>query len=157
MLNSMPTVSVLRIPAWLLLLASFSSLVRAAYCAPVFPVSVKKKVPKQTTHSTKKKGWQAANHLCLRKSAQHNSQQTSFFRHWRIARSTSLHVPKNFRTLCWGANRIWTVLFSVCGKDESIREWRKGCTSLWHCLRRLISSLHSSVCRWGERSGCMLS
>lgn len=54
MLNSMPTVSVLRTPAWLLVWASFSSLVRVAYCAPVFPVSVKKKVPKQTTHSHRK-------------------------------------------------------------------------------------------------------
>jgi len=53
----------------------------------------------------------------------------SFFRQCRIARSMSLHVPKNFMTLC----------------------------SWWHCFRRAISSLHSSVCRWGDKSGCMPS
>lgn len=29
-------------------------------------------------------------------------------------------------------------------------------TSLWHFLSRLIMRLHSSVCRWGDRSGCIL-
>lgn len=29
-----------------------------------------------------------------------NDRRTSSFRQWRISRSTSLHVPKNFMTLC---------------------------------------------------------
>lgn len=32
---------------------------------------------------------------------------TSFFRQWRIARSMSLHVPKNFMTLCWWRHEKW--------------------------------------------------
>lgn len=51
----------------------------------------------------------------------------SFFKHFRISRSISLQWPKNLRTLC----------------------------SLWHFLSRLIMRLHSSVCRWGDRSGCI--
>lgn len=53
----------------------------------------------------------------------------SFFKHFRISRSISLQWPKNFKMLC----------------------------SLWHFLSRLITRLHSSVCRWGDRSGCIFS
>lgn len=39
--------------------------------------------------------------MCFLYLKKQQQQQTSIFRHWRMARSTSLHFPKNFMTLCY--------------------------------------------------------
>lgn len=51
----------------------------------------------------------------------------SFFKHFLISRSRSLQRPKNFRMLWF----------------------------LWHSLSKLIKTLHSSVCKCGDKSGCI--
>lgn len=51
----------------------------------------------------------------------------SFFKHFLISRSRSLQWPKNFRMLWF----------------------------LWHSLSKLIKTLHSSVCKCGDKSGCI--
>lgn len=52
----------------------------------------------------------------------------SFFKHFLISRSRSLQWPKNFRMLWF----------------------------LWHSFSRLIRTLHSSVCKCGDKSGCIV-
>lgn len=52
---------------------------------------------------------------------------------------------KELQEIVLRSEKIDIVWFSVWVKPGGIL--REGLTSVWHCLRRLIISLHSSVCR----------
>lgn len=55
------------------------------------------------------------------------------------------------------ANKVLHNFISMHVNHREIVTFGDWLTSLWHCLSWLISSLHSSVWRWGDRSGCILS
>lgn len=89
-----------RAPCWALLSASFSSLVHAAYCAPASPVSVEWEGNKENIDKRKQKVISQSACCALFTKCKQMTDKTSFFRQRRMALSISLHVPKNFRTLC---------------------------------------------------------
>lgn len=70
------------------------------------------------------------------KSAKKEKRQTSFLRHARIARSASLHAPKNLMTLCWwGDMRIY---FAFCVYEACSR------MSIWRTTYLLVTLLQMS-------------
>lgn len=75
--------------------------------------------------------------LCLiQKVQKKEKRQTSFLRHARIARSASLHAPKNLMTLCWwGDMRIY---FAFCVYEACSR------MSIWRTTYLLVTLLQMS-------------
>lgn len=132
--------NLIRAAAWVLLLSAFSSLVHAACCAPVSPASVKT-APKQRLLD-----------IVVFVSIEDVTAQnhTSFLRHARISRSKSLHVPKNFKKLCWGVKRLTRFGF-LCGwSRRNVQRASYLCVALPQTANQFITLVRVQV-RWKVR------